>query len=293
MKKIFLGIFISVITIGNSFGECTYSLDASLQDIKNWQTSSNNRFPNYPRSFELIPNINQVEQKVSGPISFLSNTPVDHYATSKKLAVFKTQYPFTDKLPSNTSFIDKSVSPNGILVLESVIDIANLNIDMGTIKDSYEFGYSLMGASQQKLELGLDVVFGKYNNTTVYADGDYIHVTGGSFKPDGNGFTTLKEVERKTHKVTIPVDGKVKVGIYVNQSTKQVGYIINGVNYGYLNINLQNAITSFGYSAGINQNNNANSLLIGKSVGLQLVTDHAKMQLTYPSGAKDICGTIL
>ncbi|WP_252511570.1 DUF4882 family protein [Acinetobacter colistiniresistens] len=278
---------------GSTFAACSYDLDASLQDIKSWQTSSNSRFPNYPRSFELIPNINQVNQKVSGSITLLSNIPVDHYATSKKLANFKAQYPFTDRVPSNLPFIDKPVSTTGIVGLESIIDITSLNIDMGTVKDSYEFGYSLMGSSQQKLELGLDIVYGKYNNTTVYADGDYIHVTGGSLKPDGNGFTTLKEVERKTHKITIPADGKIKVGIYINQSTQQVGYIINGINYGYLNINLQNAITSLGYSAGINQNNNTGSLLIGKSVGLQLITDHSNMQLTYPTGAKDICGNTI
>lgn len=293
MKKIILGTFISAVIMGNAWAQCTYSLDAELQDIKNWQASNNNRYPNYPRTFELIPNINQANQAATGSISFLSNIPVDHYATSKKLANFKTLYPFTDKLPSNIPFIDKPVSPTGIVVLESIIDIANLNIDMGATKDSYEFGYSLMGSSQQKLELGLDVVYGKYNKNTVFADGDFIHVTGGSLKPDGNGFTTLKDVERKSHKIIIPTDGKVKVGIYINQSTKQVGYLINGINYGYLNINLQNSISSLGYSAGINQNNNTGSLLIGKSVGLQLITDHSNMQLTYPTGAKDICGNTI
>ena len=284
----------SILIIESSFAECTYSLNASLQDIKNWQTSNNNRFPNYPRTFELIQNIDQVDQKATGSISHLSNTPVDRYVTSKKLANFRAQYPDITKVPSNLPMIDTSVSTSGIVVLESTINVANLNIDLGAVTDSYEFGYSLIGSSQQKIELGLDIVYGKYNNNmAIQPNGDYIYITLGSFKPDGNGFTTFNELTRKFHKITIPIDGKIKVGIYVNQTTKQVGYIVNGVNYGYLNIILGNAISSIGYSASINQNSHANSLLIGKNVTLQLITDHSKMQLTYPSGAKDICGTVL
>ncbi|WP_334069889.1 hypothetical protein [Acinetobacter colistiniresistens] len=52
MKKIVLGTIISVMLTGSTFAACSYDLDASLQDIKSWQTSSNSRFPNYPREVD-------------------------------------------------------------------------------------------------------------------------------------------------------------------------------------------------------------------------------------------------
>ncbi|MFW2160599.1 DUF4882 family protein [Acinetobacter beijerinckii] len=292
MKKVILSSMLGLVSIGSAYAECTYSLDATLTDIKNWQTS-NNTVPNFSRTYELIQNINQTDQKANGPINFYANTSVDHFATSKKVANFRAQYRYITNIPSNVPMVDTAVSSTGIVALESVIDVANLNINMGASTDSYEFGYNLTGSSSQKTELGLDIVYGKYNNSPGQANGDYIYVTGGSFKPNGTGFTTVKEFDRKTHQITVPIDGKTRVGVYVNQSTKQVGYIINGVNYGYLNITLQNAINTIGYSAVINQEPYSNSLLVGKNVSLQLITDHSKMLLTYPSAAKDICGTAL
>ncbi len=292
MKKIILGALISVGMIGTTFAQCTYNLDATLTDLKNWQTS-NNTVPNFPRTYELIQNINQIDQKAVGQINYYANSSVDHFATSKKVANFRAQYRYITNIPANLPMVDTAVSSNGIVVLESVIDVANLNINMGSATDSYEFGYNLTGSSSQKVELGLDVIYGKYNNNSVLANGDYIIVTGGAFKPDTNGFTTVKEFDRKTHKITVPSDGKIKVGIFINQSTKQVGYVINGTNFGYLNINLQNSINSIGYTATINQEPYANSLLNGKSVGIQLITDHANIQQLYPTGSKDICGTVL
>jgi len=292
MKNIFLIILINTIAIGNTFAECAYNLDASLEDIKNWQNSRNNTYPNYPRTFELIPNINQVEQKAIGPITYMTNRPIEQLRTSKKFANFMNQYPAM-RVPDYLPFTDRIVNPAGLIVSEFIIDVTNLNIDMGEAQDSYSFSYSLVGSSEQKMELQLGIIYAKYNNSQIQENGDYIYISAGSFKSDGKGFVELKEIQQKNNKITPPTDGKVKVGIYINQSSKQIGYIINGTNYGYLNIHIEKPINSIGYLATINQTEKINSLLIGKNIGLQLITDHSKMQLTYPTGAKDICGNTL
>lgn len=95
------------------------------------------------------------------------------------------------------------------------------------------------------------------------------------------------------HNVTNTPDGYQHIGVYVNPTSKQVGYIINGVNKGYLaNYDFQIATSAFVFGAsilGISQT----SPNIGKEISIELITDAAKMTQTYPTGTKDICGNTI
>ena len=87
--------------------------------------------------------------------------------------------------------------------------------------------------------------------------------------------------------------GYQTLGIYVNQDSKQVGYILNGVNQGYV-YNYSQIATGykFGYIASLN-GFNSSSPNIGKEISIELITDATKMTQTYPTGTKDICGNTI
>lgn len=84
-----------------------------------------------------------------------------------------------------------------------------------------------------------------------------------------------------------------RIGIYINKQTKQIGYILNGVNKGYkwsfttpfndIGFILMNGFTGFA----------SNSTKIGSEVTMELITDYSQLKYQYPSGSTDICGNTI
>ncbi len=72
-------------------------------------------------------------------------------------------------------------------------------------------------------------------------------------------FTGAKGVDQKAISLSMPIDGKFRVGLYFNPVSKQIGYIINGTNYGYLHLIAENAL----------KNPNPNYKFLGKTVSVQ------------------------
>ena len=290
MKKIILATIVGVSGMSNSFAECTYNFDASLQDLKAFEIAKAGNSTNY-RYVEQVANINNANQSGYDVIRYYSNKNVDTFLASKKYIQFKTQYPFDT--PDNVVIVDKAISSSDIFAQEFIFDVNNLKVNLGNNSQMYEYGFIITGSSESKVELTLNLMFAKGNNYSGVLNGDAIASLGATYKSDGNGHLTYLSANRTNNPVEVPADGKVRVGIYVNQNTKQVGYIINGVNYGYLNLTMENKLKYISFMGAINQDHFANSALTGKTVGLQLVTDKSKMQFTYPTGAKDICGVAL
>ncbi|WP_445406171.1 DUF4882 family protein [Acinetobacter seifertii] len=290
MKKIILATVIGFSGIGSAFAECIYSFDATLQDLKAYEAAVAGNSANY-RYIEKVANVNSINQSGYDLINYYSNKNVDLYLTSKKYAQFKTLY--HTNTPDNVILIDKPIATSDIFAQEFVFDVSKLQVDLGTTSQVYNYGFLVTGSSQSKIELALNVIFVKANNHPSAIDGNSITVLGVTNKSNGAGYLAPLSADSTNIPVQIPADGKVRVGIYINQNSKQVGYIINGTNYGYLNIVMENKLGNISFAGVINQNPFANSALTGKSVGLQLVTDKSKMQFTYPTGAKDICGVAL
>ncbi|MFW1800857.1 DUF4882 family protein [Acinetobacter nematophilus] len=92
--------------------------------------------------------------------------------------------------------------------------------------------------------------------------------------------------------VTSSSDGFQKVGIYINQDSKQIGVIYNGVNKGYIStipdkIKSLSFIPSMSYRVGLFSPN------VGNEHSIELVTDKDQFQFTYPIETKDICGNTI
>nr|WP_171500495.1 DUF4882 family protein [Acinetobacter nosocomialis] len=276
--------------MNNSFAECTYSFDANQQDIKAFEVANSAHAASY-RYAEPVANLNIANQSGYDVIQYYSNKNVDSLFTSKKYIQFKTQYP--SDTPDNVVIVDKAIDSSDIFAQEFIFDVNNLKVNLGNNSQMYEYGFIITGSSESKVELTLNLMFAKGNNYSGVLNGDAIASLGATYKSDGNGHLTYLSANRTNNPVEVPADGKVRVGIYVNQNTKQVGYIINGVNYGYLNLTMENKLKYISFMGAINQDHFANSALTGKTVGLQLITDKSKMQFTYPTGTKDICGVAL
>lgn len=290
MKKIILATVMGFSGISSAFAECTYSFDATLQDLKALEAARAANATNH-RYIEKVANINSTNQSGSDLISYYSNKDVDLYLASKKYTQFKTQYVFDT--PDNVILVDKPIATSDIFVQEFIFDVNNIKVNIGTSSQFYEYGFLITGSSQNKVELTINLMFRKSNNYSGIVDGDSITSFGTTYKSDGTGYLTFLSAARNSNPIQIPADGKVRVGLYVNQNTKQVGYIINGMNYGYTNLTMENKLKYMSYTGVINQDHFANSALTGKTVGLKLVTDKSKIQFTYPTGAKDICGVAL
>lgn len=277
MKKIILGTLISVITIGNTFAACTYNLNATQSQVDAVNALGG-------RQATLMPTINLTEQKGTAVIGHFSNS-VDQIATSSN---------FISNTSINTPINDKVVVNNNILASEFVFDVANIkDIALGASHEIQQLGVQILGASNSKNELSLDLAYSLINNDPNYSNGSYITLTAATTKLNASGQLVAKDFDRKLIPVTVPSVGKVRVGVYFNQVTKQLGYIINGTNYGYLNILAENALSNIGFQAVSQPSPNTTSKFLGKQVSIQVITDSANMQFTYPSNTKDICGNTI
>jgi len=133
---------------------------------------------------------------------------------------------------------------------------------------------------------------GKYQLIAMYTN----HLQG-SANPNSVAFIVGSTKDGSTGLLEIPVsntaDGYQYIGFYVNQDTKQVGVIFNGINKGYISNHvdkIQGLTFTNGYSYfGLD----ATSPNIGLSQSIELITDKTKFKFLYPSGAKDICGNTI
>lgn len=278
MNKIIFSLLISSGLSVNTYAACTYNFDATQAQVDASNAAGN-------RPIKLMSPISISEQKGTATIGYIESTPADQILTSNKRL----------SLPSSrTTLVDKQVIGTNIIATEFIFDVLNIkDIALGDSHEIQQLGFNVLGASNLKNEITLDIAYGVTNKEENYPDGSYVTLTGASLKMDTSGSVLVKEFDRKLVPITIPTDGKVRVGLYFNQGSKQIGYIINGTNYGYLNLLTENSLKNIGFKGISIQSPNPNSKLLGKTVSAQLVTDKANMQFTYPTGTTDICGIAL
>ena len=278
MKKIILGLSIGLASV-TSWSACTYNFDAMQAQLDQWALID----------YKLMPNING--QNLSGTLRN-TVTKTNFIGTSSAYAQFRMQHP--NMPPNNVVIIDKLVPLNGVFATEVVLDALsikdiNLNTSAGFEKP---FGIALKGFSDSKFELDIFFDFVKRKSSNQLAEGTYIDILGATTQVDATGNLGFKTYHQESKKINIPTDGKVKIGIYLNQNTRQLGYIINGVNYGYSNLIIDKKIKSISFEGGIN-NVTSLSPFLNKSISMQFLTDKNSLSSGYPAGTTDICGTAL
>lgn len=105
---------------------------------------------------------------------------------------------------------------------------------------------------------------------------------------DGSGITYDRFFE-----VNTTPSGYQRLGIYINQNTKQVGAIFNGVNVGYIGTASTKPVNYF-FEMNLGQYAiPAGNAVIGQEISQELILDKSQLQFKYPVGTKDICGAVL
>lgn len=275
MNKIILGLLISSGLSINTYAACTYNFDATQAQVDAKNAAGG-------RQIKLMSPISITEQKGTATITYVGSTPVDQVLTSSKLISITS---------SQTPLVDKAVVGTNIVATEFVFDASNLkNVVLGDSYETQQMAFQILGASNLKNEISIDLGYALMNKDSTRADGSYVTLIGITRTRDSSGSIVVKDIAQKLIPITLPSDGKVRVGLYFNQVSKQVGYIINGTNYGYLNLIAENALKNIGFNGVGIQSPNPNSKFLGKTVSVQLITNKANMQFTYPTGTTDICG---
>ncbi|MFG0589021.1 DUF4882 family protein [Acinetobacter sp. YQ_14] len=254
MKKLVLGSLITIAATSSVFAECTYNFDATETQISQIDSSVTG-FP--------VKN----NQKVG--FNIVSNEGVKGYAA------YSSAYA-ANKI-SGVNNGDVAAQTSGIFAYEYKIKVPTslLSGDEALVF----FPLTMIGTTNNQQTQTIDIAYS--NNVAT--------------NPNKN------ELKLYTNFSGSPVDmpvvstsnGYQTVGIYVNRDTNQVGLIHNGINKGYVR-QLSNAFNRLAFINIAAQSKFAvNSTNLGQEISIELITDHTKLQNTYPTGTKDICGNVI
>ncbi len=269
MKKLLL-LLMTLVSSPSVFSSCGYTLDASSSRIA--EALGSQRFPV----------INIAQQLISFN---LGQSNKNYIATSHEGLESLVR---TMSNP-NLKVGDKALSDVGIFAIEYKINNFPSQVIEGS--QGFKIGYQIFASSSSvNKPIPINIVLSLDNRGTVSdlsaTTGAVVWITDTS--ADGN--TVIKA--NQTYPVAQPIDNSFRLGIYLNQYTKQIGFNLNGINKGYIatlnNIPDKISLLPLGYD-GVE----ANSSSATKTVSANLITDGAKMSLTYPSGTKDICGNTI
>ncbi|MCY6411193.1 DUF4882 family protein [Acinetobacter sp. VNH17] len=257
MKKIILGTLISAATMGSTFAACTYNFDATAAQLAQLNTGTS-----------VFPNINN--QKVGFNIT--ANMGTIGYAA------FSSAYA-ANKSPNNNSGDGDVTLPAtpGIFAFEYKFKVPT---------------YLLSG--DEGLAFFPIAAVGTFNNEQAQAIG-LVYTNNVSTNPNKNEFRLFMNFTGNgfSMPVTTTASGYQTIGIYVNMTNGQVGVVHNGVNKGYI-ATLTKWFDKFAFAnAGAQYQFANNSSSLGQEVSVELITDHTKLQNTYPTGTTDICGNTI
>lgn len=257
----------------NQSQTCQYNFDATQQDFDAWNLQNSGYTP--ITSFPIIDG-----QKFG---FIVSSMPIDEEAYSDYLAVSKAQL---SSINDNGQG-DHILPATGIIAFEMQLKIPT---PPPTGDSSYASSFFIKGIT---------------NNG--YTISSYFGFDSGSHDPDfgenppelsyslrynlsdGTGPTTVDYYQKTL--VTSNTNNYQRLGVYINQLTKQVGFIFNGVDQGYqstLPASLENLSFDINSFVAIYSNH-----LDGQELSSELITDRNVLQFTYPQGTTDICGNTI
>ncbi|RZG47521.1 DUF4882 family protein [Acinetobacter wuhouensis] len=255
MKKILVGVFF-IGMVSNIFASCDYNFDATTSDYS--------QIP-FVQPFPSV-NGQSGSATVQFPISKM------YMQMSHKLA----QTQITKQFNANSGV---SVPSNGTFVVESKINnIAPLATSGILNQGNTIYGYS--GSSSFMLGYTIINMMGNQPVLSV------------SSNPTALGGLESNHLQIP---LNLPLSANYRIGFYFNQNSGQVGIIVNGVNYGYLNGFSFQPITSINIAHMVNMHftSNSNDPVIGTTLDETINTDASQITQNYPTGAKDICGNLI
>lgn len=255
MKKLTIAILTGLMSV-SGWGACTYNFDATQEQIS-----------------AVLPSLNPIK------MVNLSNSKTQILLSSSQ----STQY----YLALSSDIANKkiaSINSNSYLLPKGDMNIPTA----GILAYEYEIKTPLNLLYGEQITIGPLLAVGtsgSLNSSGIIAsqyDSNNLGVVG------YNNFQTSSNQNYPTS-----VSGKNRLGIYFNQSTKNWGLIINGVNKGYVG-HLDYAVDNYGFQFSVGTSGFVQSSpSIGRSVTIELITDKNLFEFVYPVGTKDMCGNTI
>lgn len=252
----------------NSAPVCQYNFDATQEDFDLW----NSEHPDYlPMKIFPLVNGQKFGFKVD-PVAEDNYGYLDYNAKSK-VKMNSTSYDGDFLLPHK-----------GIIAIEMQLKVPLLS----SSSSSYSTNISFTGVTDNN-----------YNISSFYNFAIGVHDFEFGENPPSLYYSLVSEVGdyelidrySKNKKMTGNTNEYQRLGVYINQDTKQVGFIFNGVDEGY-QFKLPGTLQKVAFS----MNGNLNILstnLFGQELSNELITDRNALQFSYPQGTTDMCGNAI
>lgn len=259
----------------NSAPVCKYSFDATQEDYDLWNNEHTDYWP--MKIFPLI-----TGQKFGFKVEPI---PENEYGIVEYVARSAAS------LNSSNEFGDLTLPHTGIIALEMELKVPTTALGSTSLGNStyYSSGIGFSGVTNNSYTVrsnywfdmgGYDPDFGENPARLHYSVAYRLSDNSGPDNPYYKG-----------QNMTNSSNGYQRLGIYINQNTKQVGFIVNGVDEGYkstLPAPLENI--SFSVSSAISIDAEQ---LFGQELSNELITDRNALQFNYPQGTTDMCGNAI
>ncbi|QCD18969.1 DUF4882 domain-containing protein [Acinetobacter baumannii] len=262
-------------SLNSSTPVCKYNFNATQEDFDLW----NNEYPDFP--IKIFPSI--IGQKFGFKVEPRPESEygyVDYVATSKINS------------PNSINEIgDLTIPHTGIIAFEMELKIPTSTLGSSSLGNStyYSSSIGFSGVTNNGYTIrsnywfdmgGDDPDFGENPARLNYYVAYRLSDNSGPNNPYYKG-----------QNMTNNSNEYQRLGMYINQNTKQVGFIVNGVDQGYqstLPAPLENIRFSVSSSIGIYSNQ-----LFGQELSNELITDRNALQFNYPQGTTDMCGNAI
>ncbi|WP_216070171.1 DUF4882 family protein [Acinetobacter oleivorans] len=260
--------------LNSSAPVCKYNFDATQEDFDLW----NNEHPEY-FSMNIFPLISG--QKFSFKVKPI---PESEYGNLDYIARSKAS------LNSTNDIGDLTIPHTGIIAFEMELKVPTIALGNSSFgNSSYISNIGFIGVtnngytvrSNYGFDMGTyDPDFGENPPRLSYSIAYRLSDNSG---PDNPYF--------KSQNMTNNTKEYQRLGIYINQNTRQVGFIFNGVDQGYQSIlpaQLENI--SFSVLSGISIYSEQS---FTQELSNELITDRNALQFSYPQGTTDMCGNAI
>lgn len=269
MKRLTVAILTGLMS-ASGWSACTYNFDASLSQI---QALAGYSVPN----LVLFPqNSNQKIGLIlqSGMPAGSAGDVMMHYGTSSAYANNTIEYLKT----MSGTLGDKTLPSNGMIAIEFNYKVPS-TLSQGALTTPISIGGNMENGKM--FQLGTFYTNGNDGTNTLNKFNFSLLATGASQVNlnNLNGSQVINATQLQ------------KIGIYINQTSNQIGLVVNGVNHGYV-YTLPSKAKNFGVMATALSQNIA-TVDANKQFSVELITDATKMTQTYPTGTKDICGNTI
>lgn len=262
-------------SLNSSAPVCKYNFDATQEDYDLWNNEHTDYWP--IKIFPLI-----IGQKFSLKVEPM---PENEYGTVEYVARSKAS------LNSTNDIGDLIIPHTGIIAFEIELKIPTSALGSSSLGNStyYSSGIGFNGVTNNGYTIRSNFRF----NMGTY-DPDF------GENPARLSYSVAYRLSDETgpdsryskgQNMTNNANGYQRLGIYINQNTKQVGFIINGVDQGYKST-LPAPLENIRFFVSSDISIDAEQLF-GQELSNELITDRNALQFNYPQGTTDICGNAI